>query len=152
VGEVTFTEIQLPGAGVWSIAPLKGARLTGLPEVGKTKTTKTSRTLWIGREQYLQIGGKKPINGAVTDQSDAWAMVSIEGSEALDVLARLCPVDLRSLASGDTVRSLINHMTAIITATDKGVEVLVFRAFAQTLVHELKEAAEMVAARKGLRD
>ena len=150
VGSVTFAEIELPDGAVWSVSPLATDSQKALPKVGQSKVTKTSRTLWIGRDQYLKIGGKRPTSGAVTDQADAWVMVSIEGVGALDVMVRLCPVNLASLKVGDVVRSLVNHMMAIIVRTDIGVEVLVFRAFAKTLVHELEEAAVRVQARKGL--
>ena len=87
---------------------------------------------------------------AVTDQADGVAAVKIEGDAAEAVLARLVPLDLRaaSFKRGHTARSLVNHMTASITRLGpKSFEVMVMRSMAQTLVHELTEAAEGVAAR-----
>ncbi len=150
IGAVTLTEKILPEGQVWSIAPLQSSPVKSLPKIGKSKLTQTSNTLWIGRDQFLQIGGKRPGAGAVTEQDDAWVMVSIEGDGTLEVMARLVPIDLRKMEVGDTARSLINHMMAIFVKTEDGVDVLVFRAFAKTLVHELKEAAQGVDARKGL--
>lgn len=150
VGSVTFTENQLPEGKVWSIAPLGGKIPKGLPKDGKSKSTKAAQTLWIGRDQFLQIGGRKPTKGAVTDQGDAWVSVRIEGVSAIDVLARLCPVNLREMMPGDVARSLINHMMAIIVRTDAGFDVMVFRAFAKTLVQELETAAKHVEARNRL--
>jgi sarcosine oxidase subunit gamma len=113
-------------------------------------STKTAKTLWIGRDHALQIGGARPRSGAITDQGDAWACVSIIGSDTNAVLARLCPVDLPKMKAGEVARTLINHLSAIILTTPDGYEIFVFRAFARTLVHELQEAANSVEGRKRL--
>jgi sarcosine oxidase subunit gamma len=117
---------------------------------GFSKSTKTVKTLWIGRDHALQIGGARPKSGNVTDQSDAWACLSITGADTNAVLARLCPVDLPKMKAREVARTLINHLSAIILATPQGYEILVFRAFARTLVHELQEAANAVEGRKRL--
>ena len=65
-------------------------------------------------------------------------------------MARLTPVDLRTgvFGLGHTARTEVAHMAASLTRTDEATYmVMVFRAFAQTLVHELGAALEGVAAR-----
>ncbi len=52
----------------------------------------------------------------------------------------------------DVARSLIGHMTAIIVKRSDGFEVIVFRAFAKTLVHELREVMVSVTAQAVLPD
>ena len=76
--------------------------------------------------------------------------VQLRGARAVDVLARLVPVDLRAaqFKRGHTVRTDLMHMTASITATGANTFlILVFRSMAQTLVHDLKTAMEGVASR-----
>ena len=87
---------------------------------------------------------------ALVDQSDAWAVVRLEGEGAEDVLARLVPVDLRlvSFPMGATARSKIGHMSGSVTRVgEDAFWLMVFRSMAETLVHDLKSAMEAVAAR-----
>ena len=87
---------------------------------------------------------------AVIDQSDAWASVVLRGSSAVDVLARLVPTDLRPtvFGAGATARTLVGHMSVSITRTEADAFlILVFRSMAQTLIEEITEAMEAVAAR-----
>ena len=110
--------------------------------------------LWFGRD-IAMLAGAYPDAGlhrlaAITDQSDAWVAVELSGQASADVLARLVPVDVRStvLSKGSTIRSLLGHMSASITPTGSDTYlILVFRSMAETLVHELQEAMEAVAAR-----
>ena len=90
-------------------------------------------------------------HAALTDQSDAWLVVRLEGAGARDVLARLTPVDLRDSAfkRGHTARTELAHMMASLTRVGpQAYQVLVFRGFSQTLAHDLKSAMEGVAARR----
>ena len=87
---------------------------------------------------------------ALTDQTDASAVVRIEGDAVEAVLARLVPVDLRigSFAEGRTARTMVGHMTASVTRVGPmAFEVMVMRSMAATVVHELTEAAIGVQAR-----
>lgn len=163
IGSVTLTE----GAAepMFLIAPFRGradevgkllesAFGLGFPPPGRWENSKGARILWAGRGRALLVGAPPPggVQGlaAVTDQSDASAVVRIEGRDAAAVLARLVPLDLREPAfgAGATARSLVNHMPAQITRIgDEAFEIMVFRSMAGTLAGELAEAARGVAAR-----
>ncbi len=158
-GSVTLSEISADR--LTSVAPFKGqdkavgAALKkaglGWPKPGQSVTGKGGEVVWFGMGKALSIDADLPdLSGlaAVTDQTDGWALVQIDGAGALDVLARLVPVDLRALGTGGTVRSLIGHMTASITRTgDQTFRLMVMRSMTQTLVHEVHEAMEHLAAR-----
>ena len=105
-------------------------------------------------EILKSIKGKKiEIKGAaLTDQSDAWAILSLTGNKTFDVMDRLCPVDTRVLQTGDIVRSMIGHMSAIIEKTESGCKLMVFRAFAKTLLHEVCNSMKSVTAQEKLKD
>jgi len=113
-----------------------------------------ARALWFGREGAL-LAGPDPDpalaeHAALSDQSDAWAAVRLEGAGAEDVLARLVPVDLRAAVfkRGHTLRSQVAHMSGSVTRVgERAFLILVFRSMAATLVHDLKTAMEAVAAR-----
>ncbi len=133
---------------------LKKAHGMALPGPLKATGKEGARCIWFGHREVL-LAGPVPDkalakSAAVVDQSDGWACVTISGDRAVDVLARLVPVDLREEAfkRGQTIRTLVFHMTASLTrlSSDK-ILILVFRSMAGTLVHDLKQAMEAVDAR-----
>ena len=163
VGGFDLQEINL--GPLYLVTPFKGqteatsARLQkdlgiGFPKPNERVRGQDVQSIWFGRDAALLAGVSNPpeLSGlaAVTDQSDAWIAVSLSGAGSEDVLARLVPLDLRpaSFGSAHTARSLIGHMTASISRTGPdSFLILVFRSMAGTLVHELKEAMEALAAR-----
>jgi sarcosine oxidase subunit gamma len=91
---------------------------------------------------------------ALTDQTDGWSALAVSGAAAVDVLARLVPVDLRLAACpvGSALRSGLNHMNAVILRTgDHAFDVMVFRSMARTAWHELETTMSMVAARLAMK-
>ncbi|MEM7471317.1 MAG: sarcosine oxidase subunit gamma [Pseudomonadota bacterium] len=159
-GNVTLREI-VPET-LKSVAPFRGQTSqvstalrksigAGLPDPGRALNAAKGEIIWGGQGQYFVIGGAVPkLPGAVTDQTDAWAFVALEGAGATDVLARLCPLDLHAMDEGDTARSLIGHMNAVIIRRSDSFDLMVFRSMAKTLVHELSVAMKAVAARAAL--
>jgi len=133
---------------------LKAAHGVGFPAPNRATGKAGARAIWFGRGQAMLVGPvPDPALGdhaALTDQSDAWAVVRLEGDGAADVLARLMPLDLRSaqFKRGHTARTELAHMMASVTRVgDKAFMIMVFRSMAATLVHDLKTAMEAVAAR-----
>lgn len=135
-------------------AALEAAHGVSWPGPGRATGKKGARCVWFGRGEVMLMGPapKEALGGlgAVVDQSDAWAVVALEGAAAEQVLARLVPVDLRraSFKRGHSVRTQLVHMPASITrvGADRFL-ILVFRSMAATLVHDLKRAMVAVAAR-----
>jgi heterotetrameric sarcosine oxidase gamma subunit len=154
VGPITSVAV-LPG-GAKSVA--KGLKTLGLamPAPNTFAEKKGARIVWTGREQAFVIGAECPAldGAAVTDQSDGWAVLGVSGVAAVDVLARLVPLDLRlgAFPVGSAVRSGLNHMNAVILRVgDYAFEVMVFRSMARTAWHELETTMSMVAARAGMK-
>jgi sarcosine oxidase, subunit gamma len=163
IGTVTLTEVMVTSAV--SVAPfsgqakkvsttLKRATGAGFPEPGQALAGKDgARNLWIGPGRALVLGATLPdLAGlaALVDQSDSSAVIHIAGPDSLAVLARLVPMDLRPkvFPVGQTARTLLGHMTVSVTRTgDDALDIMAFRSMAGTLVHELTEAAQHVAAR-----
>ena len=89
---------------------------------------------------------------AVTDQTDGWTVLGLSGTGAVDVLARLVPMDLRLAAFpvGRAVRTQLNHMNVVILrVSDYAFEIMAFRSMARTAWHEVETTMHMVAARAG---
>ena len=160
----SLTLAEAPARRIWSHAPdpgreraLHDALPQGFPAPNRSLGKEGARWLWSGRSQALWIGDADPdpslsAHAALTDQTDAWCVVRLEGVGSEDVLARLCPLDLRvaQFKRGHTARSLIGHMTAQITRLPRGFEMMVFRSMAGTVVHDVHTAMVSVSARAGL--
>ncbi|GLQ25984.1 sarcosine oxidase subunit gamma [Sulfitobacter pacificus] len=135
-------------------AALERAHGVKLPAAGRSTGKGGLRCLWFGRDEVMLIGAAPDAaladHAAVVDQSDAWAVVNISGAGAVDVLARLVPLDLRAgtFKRGHTARSQLGHMNASITRTGpESFQIMVFRSMAGTLLHDLKQAMAAVASR-----
>jgi len=137
-------------------AALKAAHGMPAPAPNRTTGDTDARALWFGQRLIL-LAGPAPDPGlarhaALSDQSDGWATVRLEGAGARDVLARLVPLDLRpvTFACGHTARTDLRHMAASVSRLQETAwQIMVFRGFAGTLVHDLKSAMQAVAARHG---
>lgn len=164
LGGVTLAEVD-PGP-ITSIAVFpggakavaRGLKPLGLvmPALNTFAEKKGARIIWTGRDQAFLTGGDCPTldGAAVTDQSDGWAVLGVSGVGAVDVLARLVPLDLRLAACpvGTALRSQVNHMNAVILRVgDYAFEIMVFRSMARTAWHEVEATMHMVAARAGMK-
>ncbi len=149
-----LTSLSAFGDAAALSAALEKAHGMALPKPNRATGKEGRRCIWFGRDEALLIGpapdkslGK---HAAVVDLSDAWACVELSGAAAVDVLARLVPVDLREGAfkRGYSIRTQVMHMSASITrlGADR-FQILVFRSMAATLVHDLKQAMAAVAGR-----
>ena len=135
---------------------MKAAHGIAFPAPGCRSGAQGAGAIWFGQRMAL-LCGPAPDPGlaehaALSDQSDGWAVVRLEGPGARDVLARLVPLDLRArvFKLGHTARTDLRHMMASLTRVgDQAYQIMVFRAFAETLVHDLNEAMQAVAARAG---
>ncbi|MCH2066374.1 MAG: sarcosine oxidase subunit gamma [Shimia sp.] len=133
---------------------LKSAHGMAMPKPNRATGTAAARAIWFGRDQAMLVGPAPNWSlkneAAVVDQSDAWAVVKLEGVGAEDVLARLVPVNVRTATfkRGHTARTMLGHMTVSITRVgEQAFQIMAFRSMAKTLVHDLQRAMESVAAR-----
>ncbi|MDR0807873.1 MAG: sarcosine oxidase subunit gamma [Gemmobacter sp.] len=113
-----------------------------------------ARIVWTGRDQAFLINAPLATpSAAITDQSDGWAGLRLEGPMAAEALMRLVPIDLRSSAfpPGSAARAPLNHMNAVVMRLESGFEVMVFRSMARSAWTEIAETMQRVAARQALR-
>lgn len=164
-GSCSLTE-RMPEA-ITSLAPyagkekaaseaLKAAHGMGFPGPGRMTGRDSARAIWSGLGQALLVGpapGKGMTRAmALTDQSDAWAVMRLEGEEAEAVLARLTPLDVRvsEFRRGSAARTELFHMAALIARVGVTTfDIMVFRSMAATAVHDLEVAMKSVAAQAG---
>lgn len=163
IGQVRLTLCE-PTA-IFAIAPFMGQGMAvndllkmtiklNLPAVGAVAGHKSTRVQWFEQGKWLVIGaGALPdvlkTHAAVVDQSDAWAVLQITGA-VQPVLSRLCPLDFSALSIGQTARSEVAHLPAILTPVRDGIEVMLPRSMASRGVEKILKAMESVAATAAL--
>ena len=155
-GGIAVTEVVMDQ--LVSVAPFDGKHKAtsdalkaqcgaGLPAVNR----RHGAVIWFGHGIWM-VAGDVSLDGlaAVTDQSDAWTVVSISGAGVEDVLARLIPVDLRPhvFKTNHVAKTMLGHMSVTITRTGPAAfDVMAMRSMAATMVHELQVAMRGVASR-----
>jgi sarcosine oxidase subunit gamma len=144
-GSVTARE-YVPSR-VTSIQPLKGQR-PRLPKPGQWEAKGDGRILWTGLDEWFAVDCAPSKTGMQTDQTDGWVWVEITGDDAADVLARLTPLDPKTLSFGQTARSDVAHMAAILYGLEAGAGIAVMRSFARSLQHAVTEAMQSVATQR----
>ncbi|WP_299936607.1 sarcosine oxidase subunit gamma [uncultured Pelagimonas sp.] len=129
----------------------------GFPKPGEVLGEGSLQCRWFGHRQAILIGATEPESmqevAMITDQSDGWVAVQVCGAHAEQVLARVIPVDLAEVAfpKNSTARTVCGHMMISVTRMGEDrFEIMGFRSMAQSLVHEIGQAAGLVAARAGL--
>ena len=129
------------------------------PPPGRTASGDGMTFLWTGHEQwFVEVpesapGGLEALlretfgdTAAVTDQSDAWANLRLEGTATRAVLEKLCPLDLHPgvFPPGATARTILEHLSAIVTLRDdrSSFSILTPRSSAGSFLHHLRLAAD----------
>ena len=145
---------------ITAIAPFPGqaeavGRALGMAFPGPNRVTQAdgARLVWAGRDLAFLIGAAAPktLPAALVDQSDGWVTFNLSGVQAVDVLARLLPLDLRGAQKGQAFRTALNHSPLIVMVERcDAFTLLTFRSMARTAWHELEEAMGKVAARAAL--
>lgn len=161
VGSLTLSDAT--PARITAVAPYPGRETAadavlgalglGWPAANRAVTSAKAAILWSGRSQAFLLDD--PPKGlaeaaALTDLSDGWVALALEGPPAVEALARLVPLDLSAAAfpQGATARSALGHMMLLLhRAGPQRFHVFVFRSMVRTAVHELEVAMKSVAAR-----
>ena len=83
----------------------------------------------------------------ITDQSDSWASLYIEGPSAVRALERICPIDLHSsmFGIGQVTRTVMEHLAVIILCeTDNRYLLLSPTSSADSFLHSLEKSLQNV--------
>lgn len=83
--------------------------------------------------------------GYITDQSDNWALLMIEGSSTRAALERLCMLDLGSCAENFCGRTVMEHLPVVIVreGSDRFL-LMTLSSYADSFLHTFKTALESV--------
>jgi sarcosine oxidase subunit gamma len=162
VGAMNLKEPQI--SRITAIAPYPGREAAvaqalaraglGWPQPDRSIVNGRAAILWSGRLQAFLFNAPpdavSPADAALTDVTDGWAGLTLDGRGASQVLARLVPIDLRlsRFPEGATARTALGHMMILLHR--RGAErfaLVVFRSMVATAVHEIEVAMRAVAAR-----
>jgi len=162
--EGTVTAAEIAQSAMWLVAPFKGKDASAVKALKKMGLAWPGpgvlvgdgpRTFVFSHAQILVMGavpGKDMAKvAAVTDQSDAWAVMELSGADVRDVLARITGIPLGAgFGPGSAARCQVAHMSGAVLCTGADTfQVMVFRSMGPTLVHEVHTAMESVAALAG---
>ena len=104
-----------------------------------------------GRDLETELKAKLGGLASIADQSDGRAVLRISGTAAREALAKGLPIDLhpRAFKSGDVATTHASHIGVTIWQIDDAptYEIALFRSFAGSFWHWLKDAAVSVGAR-----
>ena len=153
LGQITSIAV-LPGQDKAVARALKPLGLA-FPAPNTFATAGAVTLAWVARNQAFLIGAAAPVisGAALTDQSDGWAALRLEGPAAADALMRLCPLDLRlqSFPQSAAARAPLNHMQSVLLRTAPfSFDILVFRSMARTAWHEIEAVMKTLGARASL--
>ena len=115
-----------------------------MPAIGRAE----DHVIWTAVDQWFVLGARPDVAdcAAVTDQSDAWAMLDLTGDGWRDVLARLAPLDADIFEVGQVARTEVAHMAGMVIGIEGGVRLAVMRSFASNLHHHVVDAMQSVTA------
>lgn len=161
IGALTLSEAA--AASITAIAPYPGktaAAATALksirldwPAPDRAAISGKAACLWSGRDQAFLVNAAPDALSeiaALTDITDGWAGLALDGAGAAEALARLIPLDLGpgAFPVGATARSGLGHMMVLIHRSGPQTFTLwVFRSMVRTAVHEIETAMKSLAAR-----
>lgn len=164
IGDLTIDAV--PTGDIYAITPFAGQAGAvsdllktrfgvTLSKAGTVQTSEQAELIWTGYNQWF-LHPALPVDfdldgfGAWSEQTDGWAVLSLRGEGAGDVMARLCPLDLRDFNAGQVARTEFAHMMSIILPRDQGYDIWVMRSYATTALEHLQRAADGRQAVKSL--
>jgi heterotetrameric sarcosine oxidase gamma subunit len=137
---------------------IRAAYCAELPTTPERIEAKDIAFIWYGQDQWLAVAERgtsrdlevelKPLLqglASVVDQSDGRAVIRLFGSRARGVLAKGMPIDLhpRAFKANGVAITHASHIGVVLWQIDAAptYEIAMFRSFADSFVHWLKDAA-----------
>ena len=155
LSERTLASLWLIGA--WperlaetGVVAAKAADVVAAPGPGASATGPGGTLLRIEPLKWLLISeddidapALDAADGTVLELSHARTVIHVSGSRALDLMARMVPLDLRPAAfpDGSVANTGLHHMGVTILARDGGFDILVLRSFGLALWETLVDSA-----------
>jgi heterotetrameric sarcosine oxidase gamma subunit len=136
-------------------AAAKAAGVDAAPGPGASATGKGGTLLRAEPLKWLLVSEDEiarpaldAADGTVLELSHARTAIHVSGPKALDLMARMVPLDLRPAAfpEGSVANTGLHHVGVTILARDGGFDILVLRSFGLTVWETLVESAAQFGA------
>ncbi len=136
-------------------AAAKAAGVEAAPGPGGSATGKGGTLLrieplkWLlASENEVSRPALEAADGTVLELSHARTVIHVSGPNALDLMARMVPLDLRPAAfpEGSVANTGLHHVGVTIVARDGGFDLFVLRSFGLAVWKTLRESAAQFGA------
>ncbi len=136
-------------------AAAKAAGIDAAPGPGESATGKGGSLLrieplkWLlASEDEIARPALDAADGTVLELSHARTVIHVSGQGALDLMARMVPLDLRPAAfpEGSVANTGLHHVGVTILARDGGFDIFVLRSFGLAVWEMLTESAAQFGA------
>lgn len=127
------------------------------PEVGQSTSGADNTCLGLQDSQVFLLNEMSDMdhatlaadlshNAFITDQSDSWVSIKLSGERVIDVLERICPIDLHPnvFTDGSVVRTVMEHLGVIVCRQGDAFLLLSARSSAESFLHALTQSADYV--------
>lgn len=163
INEVTgraIVSVAMPRGGEAKFkSAIKKELKLDLPEPGAFTSCKTAngQLVWASEDQFFYlfdendlepekaVKSKLGASAYVTNQSDAFVMLSVSGDRRLEALERICPIDLdtKTFSVGSAARTMMEHIGALILrSSDNEYVLLSASSSAGSFLHAVETSAK----------
>lgn len=159
-GDVHLAEVT--GLALVSVAvPLGGdadqiATKLGVaaPAPGQFTSAGDQQLIWMSPDQMMlafpsdaplaepQIQAKLAGAAYTTNQTDAWAVLSLSGVGVDRALERICPLDLAGLKPGSAARTVMEHMGVVILRSEDATVLMSAASSGLSFLHAVEKSVE----------
>ncbi|HSF94644.1 MAG TPA: hypothetical protein VLA52_06410 [Thermohalobaculum sp.] len=139
-------------------AAAAAAAVDAAPGPGRSATGKGGSLLRIEPLKWLLVSEAETpapaldaADGTVLELSHARTVIHVSGPKALDLMARMVPLDLRPAAfpDGAVATTALHHIGVTLLARDGGFDILVLRSFGLAVWETLIDSAAQFGAEIG---
>ena len=138
------------GAAAAQAAGVEAAPGPGRSATGKGGTLLRIESLkWLlASEKTISLPALEASDGTVLNLDHARTVIHVSGPNALDLMARMVPLDLRPAAfpEGSVASTGLHHVGVTILARDGGFDLMVLRSFGLSVWEILAESAAQFGA------
>ena len=158
--DLALVSIATPQGGDEALAAALGNGWSlDMPAPTRTTTSGDVRAIRTATDQLIlafphatpdanaHVQSKLDGAGYTTDQTDAWVVLEVSGSDAISALERLCPLDLHNSAFpvNASGRTSMEHMGAMIVRTGDDTYLLMSASSsAQSFIHAVETSFDWV--------
>lgn len=159
IDQVTDCSLTSISTRVQDVAEVQKRLDQPLPQVGQCHGDAGQGLFWSAPFQWMRWApyvDAPPTHDEfgelayVTEQTDGWIRLDVQGADFSPILERLCNLDLAGFTPGSVQRTQIHHIGVFVLSLEDRLMIWVPRSMAHSLVHALTQAVENHLAQAAL--